>query len=229
MSSNKGSSQASKDSSNTYQSNDPGANQGRFDSNVEKARKEVKKNLGLKTNQTGGSKTQNKTIRAYNLSGKDMDFYGSEASQLAKEEAVKRGQGKVGSYFVQQGGEFIRINEKEYNQLKEQGAKVSFSLVGDKKTQEFMYGKSNTPMGSGDPSGVLSSIAISQKMFERQQKIKGAIALGFAAAGIPGIPSAMLYDSMRTDYEGYLDRFNKNMTSTSIAASSNRNTETKKI
>ena len=43
MSSNRGSSQASRDSSNSMQDRDPGANQGRFDSNVEKARKNVKK------------------------------------------------------------------------------------------------------------------------------------------------------------------------------------------
>tara|TARA_Y100001972_G_scaffold36419_1_gene44976 strand:+ start:36 stop:860 length:825 start_codon:yes stop_codon:yes gene_type:complete len=212
MSSNKGSSQASRDSSNTYQSNDPGANQGRFDSNVEKARKNVEKNLGLKDG------------KATNLTGKDQDFYGSEASAFAKQEAVDRGVGKVGSYFIQQGGEFIRIDKKQYDKLKDQGAtNLSFSLRGDKKTQEFMYGASSTAMGSGDRSGVLTSIPISQKMFERQRNIKLAIAGGLAMAGVPGIPSAMLYDSMRTDYEGYLDRFNKNMTSTSIAASSNRN------
>ena len=214
MSSNKGSSQASRDSSNTYQSNDPGANQGRFDSNVEKARKNVEKNLGLKDG------------KATNLTGKDQDFYGSEASAFAKQEAIDRGVGKVGSYFIQQGGEFIRIDKKQYDKLKDQGAtNLSVSLVGDRKTQEFMYGASSTAMGSGDRSGVLTSIPISQKMFERQRNIKLAIAGGFAMAGIPGIPSAMLYDSMRTDYEGYLDRFNKNMTSTSIAASSNRTTD----
>ena len=214
MSSNKGSSQASRDSSNTYQSNDPGANQGRFDSNVEKARKNVEKNLGLKDG------------KATNLTGKDQDFYGSEASAFAKQEAVDRGVGKVGSYFIQQGGEFIRIDKKQYDKLKDQGAtNLSFSLRGDKKTQEFMYGASSTAMGSGDRSGVLTSIPISQKMFERQRNIKLAIAGGLAMAGVPGIPSAMLYDSMRTDYEGYLDRFNKNMTSTSIAASSNRTTD----
>ena len=214
MSSNKGSSQASRDSSNTYQSNDPGANQGRFDSNVEKARKNVEKNLGLKDG------------KATNLTGKDQDFYGSEASAFAKQEAVDRGVGKVGSYFIQQGGEFIRIDKKQYDKLKDQGAtNLSVSLVGDRKTQEFMYGASSTAMGSGDRSGVLTSIPISQKMFERQRNIKLAIAGGLAMAGVPGIPSAMLYDSMRTDYEGYLDRFNKNMTSTSIAASSNRTTD----
>ena len=214
MSSNKGSSQASRDSSNTYQSNDPGANQGRFDSNVEKARKNVEKNLGLKDG------------KATNLTGKDQDFYGSEASAFAKQEAIDRGVGKVGSYFIQQGGEFIRIDKEQYDKLKEQGAtNLSVSLVGDRKTQEFMYGASSTAMGSGDRSGVLTSIPISQKMFERQRNIKLAIAGGLAMAGVPGIPSAMLYDSMRTDYEGYLDRFNKNMTSTSIAASSNRTTD----
>jgi len=214
MSSNKGSSQASRDSSNTYQSNDPGANQGRFDSNVEKARKNVEKNLGLKDG------------KATNLTGKDQDFYGSEASAFAKQEAIDRGVGKVGSYFIQQGGEFIRIDKKQYDKLKDQGAtNLSVSLVGDRKTQEFMYGASSTAMGSGDRSGVLTSIPISQKMFERQRNIKLAIAGGLAMAGVPGIPSAMLYDSMRTDYEGYLDRFNKNMTSTSIAASSNRTTD----
>ena len=54
MSSNRGSSQASRDSSNSMQDRDPGANQGRFDSNVEKARKNVEKKLGLKPGEWEG-------------------------------------------------------------------------------------------------------------------------------------------------------------------------------
>ena len=154
---------------------------------------------------------------------KGNELYGGAASQAAKDSLVDQGLAKVGSYFVQQGGEFIRVSKDQYDAAKAAGQKVSTSITGQ-NLQERLYGQSGV-MGSGDPTGILSSTAISQKMFERQRNIKLAIAGGLAMAGVPGIPSAMLYDSMRTDYEGYLDRFNKNMTSTSIAASSNRTTD----
>ena len=154
---------------------------------------------------------------------KGNELYGGAASQAAKDSLVDQGLAKVGSYFVQQGGEFIRVSKDQYDTAKAAGQKVSTSITGQ-NLQERLYGQSGV-MGSGDPTGILSSTAISQKMFERQRNIKLAIAGGLAMAGVPGIPSAMLYDSMRTDYEGYLDRFNKNMTSTSIAASSNRTTD----
>ena len=154
---------------------------------------------------------------------KGNELYGGAASQAAKDSLVASGAAKVGSYFVQQGGEFIRVSKDQYDAAKAAGQKVSTSITGQ-NLQERLYGQSGA-MGTGDPTGILSSTAISQKMFERQRNIKLAIAGGLAMAGVPGIPSAMLYDSMRTDYEGYLDRFNKNMTSTSIAASSNRTTD----
>jgi hypothetical protein len=154
---------------------------------------------------------------------KGNELYGGAASQAAKDSLVASGAAKVGSYFVQQGGEFIRVSKDQYDAAKTAGQKVSTSITGQ-NLQERLYGQSGV-MGSGDSTGILSSTAISQKMFERQRNIKLAIAGGLAMAGVPGIPSAMLYDSMRTDYEGYLDRFNKNMTSTSIAASSNRTTD----
>ena len=157
---------------------------------------------------------------------KGNELYGGAASQAAKDSLVASGAAKVGSYFVQQGGEFIRVSKDQYDAAKAAGQKVSTSVTGQ-NLNEMLYGQSDPTgaMGTGDPTGILSSTAISQKMFERQRNIKLAIAGGLAMAGVPGIPSAMLYDSMRTDYEGYLDRFNKNMTSTSIAASSNRTTD----
>ena len=156
---------------------------------------------------------------------KGNELYGGAASQAAKDSLVDQGLAKVGSYFVQQGGEFVRVSKDQYDAAKAAGQKVSTSITGQ-RLEETLYGQSDIKaMGTGDPTGVLSSTAISQKMFERQRNIKLAIAGGLAIAGVPGIPSAMLYDSMRTDYEGYLDRFNKNMTSTSIAASSNRTTD----
>jgi hypothetical protein len=156
---------------------------------------------------------------------KGNELYGGAASQAAKDSLVDQGLAKVGSYFVQQGGEFVRVSKDQYDAAKAAGQKVSTSITGQ-NLEERLYGQGGGgAMGTGDATGILSSTAISQKMFERQRNIKLAIAGGLAIAGVPGIPSAMLYDSMRTDYEGYLDRFNKNMTSTSIAASSNRTTD----
>ena len=172
-------------------------------------------------NQEKAKQNVAKTVKQEMAKGNEL--YGGAASQAAKDSLVASGAAKVGSYFVQQGGEFIRVSKDQYDAAKAAGQKVSTSVTGQ-NLEERLYGQSGV-MGSGDATGILSSTAISQKMFERQRNIKLAIAGGLAMAGVPGIPSAMLYDSMRTDYEGYLDRFNKNMTSTSIAASSNRTTD----
>lgn len=184
MSSNQGSSQASRDSSNSMQDRDPGANQGRFDSVTKKVSNEVKKQLGLKDG------------KATNLTGKDQDFYGKEASELSKKLLAEKGYGT----YNPETGSFSNV--------------VGNRIISGNK----MYGDSGTAMGSGDPTGVMTSIPISQKMFERQKNIVSAIGLGLGLAGVPIIPSAMIFDAQRKSYDDYIQRFNNIQTSSTVLA-----------
>ena len=90
MSSNQGSSQASRDSSNSMQDRDPGANQGRFDSQEKKIAKQVKKDIGL-TATRGGFIAAN---------APDPLMYGEAASEAAKKRMAERG---LGTYNAETG------------------------------------------------------------------------------------------------------------------------------
>ena len=46
---------------------------------------------------------------------KGNELYGGAASQAAKDSLVDQRLAKVGSYFVQQGGEFIRVSKNQYD------------------------------------------------------------------------------------------------------------------
>ena len=115
----------------------------------------VKKKLGLKTTVPGPMdylQDEKKTL-AYNLKGKDRYFYGKEASKFTNEEMVKR---KLLSYNKDTGG---------YSNV------VDGKIISNANT--IKYGVSNGAMGSGDPTGVMTSTPISKEMLERQNKIKG--------------------------------------------------------
>ena len=186
MSSNRGSSQASRDSSNSMQDRDPGANQGRFDSQEKKIAKQVKKDIGL-TATRGGFIAAN---------APDPLMYGKAASEAAKKRMEERG---LGTYNPETGS-FSNV--------------VGNRIISGNK----MYGDSGTAMGSGDPTGVMTSIPISQKMFERQKNIVSAIGLGLGLAGVPIIPSAMIFDAQRKSYDDYIKRFNNIQTSSTVLA-----------
>ena len=190
MSSNKGTSSSSGGGGGGNNNNNSNNNQV-----VNEIRKEVKKNLGLTA--VGGIGAGNMGYVASNLTGKDKVMYGEEAATETKKAMADRG---LGTYNAETG---------------------SFSnVVGNKiisGTDKIMYGNSGV-MGSGDPSGVLSSIAISQPMFRSQQKLKTAIAGGMALMGIPVIPSAMACDARRASYESYAKNFAKAQSSASFTA-----------
>ena len=137
---------------------------------VETGTQEVKKKLGIGL----GNK-------ANNLIGRDQDFYGSEASAATNEYLESIGEAKVSSYFVQQGGEFKRVSATEYNRLKDAGAKVSKSYQLSSEGKKMKYGSSGGAMGYGDPSGIMTSVEISEPMFEQQRKIQ---MIGFGAASL---------------------------------------------
>jgi hypothetical protein len=151
---------------------------------IKEGRAYVADKLGLKTNQTNGSSTQTKSYGAYNLKGKDIDFYGEEAEAATQEYLRKQG-------------------EITNNIISKQGLKMKF-------------GKSNTAMGSGDPTGIMTSTKISEKMFESQRRVQGALIAGlsftvpmFAGQIMRGIAA----DTMNSNYSNYLNKFNKNMQS----------------
>ena len=140
----------------------------------------VKKKLGLKTTVPGPMdylQDEKKTL-AYNLKGKDRYFYGKEASKFTNEEMVKR---KLLSYNKDTGG---------YSNV------VDGKIISNANT--IKYGVSNGAMGSGDPTGVMTSTPISKEMLERQNKIKGlsTAALSFA---VPGVGGSVMRASAATD------------------------------
>ena len=142
-------------------------------SQVKGGKEYVTKELGLKS-QTATS-----------LTGKDKDFYGKEASKAADDYLVKTGKVKVGNYFKQVGGNFIRIDKAEGEKLYKAGdPSISRSTIGTKKTDAMKYGMGGGAMGSGDPTGIMSSTPISAKMHERQKTIQ-AIALGAMSFAFP--------------------------------------------
>jgi hypothetical protein len=149
-------------------------------------------------------------------------MFGQEASKATDDYLVKTGKVKVGSYFRKEGGNFIRIGKEEGERLYASGdPSISRSTSGDTKSKELKYGKSGSAMGSGDPTGIMTSTAISQPMHKRQQKIKALTlaALSFAA---PLGASALLRTAAMTSYgqmgqkgyDQYLSKFYSNMAGT---------------
>jgi hypothetical protein len=86
---------------------------------------------------------------------------------------------------------------------------------------ELKYGISNSAMGSGDPTGIMTSTAISQPMHKRQQKIKAMTlaALSFTApmpvSSLMRLGAVESYGKMgQTGYNQYLDKFYSNVAGT---------------
>ena len=87
--------------------------------------------------------------------------------------------------------------------------------------QELKYGISGGAMGSGDPTGILSSTAISQPMFESQKKLQQMIGLGMAAMGAP-MAGQVVYSAAKKPYNEYLKSFYNIQSSTSMASTSSQ-------
>tara|TARA_R100000789_G_C3014847_1_gene152191 strand:- start:289 stop:1209 length:921 start_codon:yes stop_codon:yes gene_type:complete len=158
---------------------------------------------------------------AQNLTGNDQSFFGIEASKATDDYLVSQGSdyATVGNYFKKEGGNFIRISKQEGEKLYAQGdPNVSRSVMLTKKGQEAKYGSSGGAMGSGDPTGIMSSTAISQPMWESQQNLKQAFGLGVAALGVP-MAGSIIYQSAKKPYNEYLKSFYNIQSSTSMASS----------
>jgi hypothetical protein len=132
----------------------------------ENIKKKVKQDLGLTA--VGGLGGNNQGYIAANAPNPLM--YGGMASDLTKEHMAKAG---FGTYNADTGS-FTNI--------------VGNTIIGG--TNEMMYGSSGA-MGSGDPGGILSSVPISNKMLQSQNKLKGAI-LGIAGIAAGGNPAGLI-------------------------------------
>tara|TARA_R110002051_G_scaffold314251_1_gene391115 strand:- start:3732 stop:4487 length:756 start_codon:yes stop_codon:yes gene_type:complete len=152
----------------------------------------VKKRLGLTTlpntpppgtKNPGKWASQTSTL-ALNLQGKDKGMYGIEASKFTNDEMIKKGLAKEGNYFQKVGGEFIRLSKAEGRKLYATGdPNISRSVFHTSNSMKIKYGGGNNAvMGSGDPSGAMSSIPISSKMLESQNKAQAMIGLAAGAA-----------------------------------------------
>ena len=157
----------------------------------------VKKRLGL-TNLPNtappGTKNPGKYASrtsnlALNLKGKDQGMYGIEASQFTNDEMIKRGLAKEGNYFQKVGGNFVRMSKAEGRKLYAAGdPSISRSTFGSSNSAKIKYGNKNEAMGSGDPSGAMTSTPISKNMLQSQNKTLGLLtaALSLAAPSIGG-------------------------------------------
>ncbi len=87
--------------------------------------------------------------------------------------------------------------------------------------QELKYGISGGAMGSGDPTGILSSTAISQPMWESQKNLKQMIGLGMAAVGAP-MAGQIIYSAAKKPYNEYLKSFYNIQSSTSMSSTSSQ-------
>ncbi len=180
----------------------------------EKQEKEAKKFEARTTGVAEGRKSVQSSI---DRSGTEM--YGGVASKATDDYLVKTGQVKVGNYFRKEGGNFIRISKKEGEKLYASGdPSISRSTIGNKESQYLKYGKSDSAMGSGDPTGIMTSTAISAPMWKRQQKIKAMTlaALSFAvpmgAGTLMRMSAADAWKNKgQAGYDQYLNKFYSNM------------------
>jgi hypothetical protein len=128
---------------------------------------------------------------AANLTGDDKWHYGTEASQATDDYLISLGSdyATVGNYFRKEGGNFVRISNEEGERLYAEGdPNISRSILTTSKGNEVKYGVSEGAMGSGDPTGVMTSTPISMDMLQKQNKIKTAVqgAIGQVVPGVGG-------------------------------------------
>lgn len=196
---------------------------------TKRAVKKVKKDIGFTEKKAGpfGYLQEGKTTGTYAVTnGKTNDMYGGAASKATNDYLVSEGKVKVGNYFKKVGGEFIRISKEEGEKLYAQGdPSISRSTIGNTKSQELKYGQSNSAMGSGDPTGIMTSIQISEPMFQSQKKIQNIALGGMALMGVPLAGTAFAYNNRPSNsYDNYLKKFYSTMSSSGIQSSQNNQT-----
>ena len=126
------------------------------------------------------------------------EMYGGRSSQYTNEYLVSIGEAKRGNPYYDHKG---KITGYSYN----------LTSLG----RELKYGRSGGAMGSGDPTGIMSSTAISRTMWESQQQVKKLMTLG---------PMGLMMSAAKKNeesYNKYLDSFYNQQSSTSIAYNTN--------
>jgi len=173
----------------------------------ERDRNEQKNVVNKVKVKTAASKAKNKALASGNT------MYGGAVSKGIDDALVKSKNVKVGSYFKKVGGEFIRLDAAEGKRLYNRGdPSVSRSVIGNKTSANLKYGSGgvSTAMGTGDPSGALTSTKISSDMLKSQNKTK-ALLFGGASAmmGPIGTPLRLAAGKAAADYlqpeEAYAD------------------------
>lgn len=172
---------------------------------VSEGKKYVTKKLGLVEKKAGPmdylQKGKTTGMYASKLTGTKggTGFYGQEASAATNEYLESIGEAKKG---------------KQYSD-------GSWSYILTSKGKEMKYGKSDSAMGSGDPTGIMTSTAISQPMHKRQKQIQ-ALTLGGLSLAMPiGAGTLMRMsaadawkDRGQTGYNQYLGKFYSNVSGT---------------
>ena len=172
---------------------------------VSEGKKYVTKKLGLVEKKAGPmdylQKGKTTGMYASKLTGTKggTGFYGQEASAATNEYLESIGEAKKG---------------KQYSD-------GSWSYILTSKGKEMKYGKSDSAMGSGDPTGIMTSTAISQPMHKRQKQIQ-ALTLGGLSLAMPmGAGTLMRMsaadawkDKGQTGYNQYLGKFYSNVSGT---------------
>ena len=199
-----------------------------------KGTKAVKKAIGFTEKKAGPFDylQKGKTTGTYAVTnGKTNEMYGGAASKATDDYLVSQGKVKVGNYFKKVGGNFVRISKEEGEKLYAKGdPSISRSTIGNTKSQELKYGQSNSAMGSGDPTGIMTSIQISEPMFQSQKKVQN-IALGaMAIMGVPLAGTAFAYNNRPSNsYDNYLKKFYSTMSSSGIQSSQKTNQTTDNV
>ena len=169
----------------------------RIKSKVKKGISVVKKKLGVTEMKHGPmgylqTKKGTKDVLALKLSKTKggTSMFGSEVSQATNEYLVSIGEAKRGR----------KLDDGTYGYL----------LTS--KGREMKYGKSQGAMGSGDPSGMMTSIPISEAMFEKQKKIQTLALAGMSLAMPMGLAQGMravAADTFQRPYSDYISTFYK--------------------
>jgi hypothetical protein len=126
------------------------------------------------------------------------EMYGGRASQMTNEYLVSIGEAKRGNPYYDHKGKI-----------------TGYSYMITAQGKEMKYGKSGGAMGSGDPTGIMSSTAISRTMWDAQKDVQQLMKLG---------PMGLMMSASKANeasYNKYLNSFYNQQSSTSIAYNTN--------
>jgi|10_taG_2_1085330.scaffolds.fasta_scaffold17677_4 hypothetical protein len=129
---------------------------------------------------------------------KKTEMYGGKASKMTNEYLVSIGEAKRGNPYYDHKGKI-----------------TGYSYILTSKGREMKYGQSGGAMGSGDPTGIMSSTAISRTMWDAQKDIQQLMKLG---------PMGLMMSASKANessYNKYIDSFYNQRSSTSIAYNTN--------